>query len=350
MPSTRAGRNNHRPATGKALSNTRLDPTAVGAIMSGRGSAAIVSRTGDDPTKSVHLSDRMTMAQGFLRKHPVRTYLALTIAISWTGLLIVGGAGFFVGSSWQTDPRFLPAIQTMLLGPPVAGILSTILFWGTTGLRDLLVRLIRWRVPGRWYAIALLGAPLIQGVVLVGLSLRTPVYLPAIVNSSDRAGLLLSAIAYGLVGGAVEELGWTGFAIPRLRARFSVLSTGLIVGVMWGVWHMLQMWWVGSTSFEAVPAGIFLPIYFLTAIAALTAYRMLMVWVYDRTASLFVAVLMHGSYITCTLFVLAPPTTGMPFLVYSGAFVVVLWVAVAVVARVAGFRQMFSARASRSAG
>ncbi len=278
----------------------------------------------------------MTKAMGFLKVEPVRIYFALTIAISWSGLLMVGGAGFFAGSSWQTDPSFLPAIQTMLLGPPLAGILSTILFSGATGLRELLVRLIRWRVHGRWYAVALLGAPLIQGSVLVGLSLSSPVYSPPIVTSSDKAGLLLTAMAYGLVGGLVEELGWTGFAIPRLRGRFSVLVTGLIVGVVWGVWHMLQMWWVGSTSSGAVSAAIFLPLYFFTAIAALTAYRVLMVWVYDRTASLFIAVLMHGSYIMCTLFVFAPPTVGVPFLVYSGAFVVVLWLAVAVVARAAG--------------
>jgi len=275
----------------------------------------------------------MTTFKDFAKRHSVATYFTLTLAISWSGLLIVGGAGFFSGSSWQTDPRFLPAIQTMLLGPPLAGILSTILFSGTAGLRELLARLIRWRVHSRWYVVALLAAPLVQGGVLLALSLSAPVNLPAIVTSSDRAGLLLSGVAYGLVGGLVEELGWTGFAIPRLRAHFSVLATGLIVGVVWGVWHMLQMWWVGSTSFEAVPAGIFLSVYFLTAIAALTAYRVLMVWVYDRTGSLFVAVLMHGSYIVSTLFVLAPPTTGLPFLIYSGAFVVVLWLVVAVVVR-----------------
>jgi hypothetical protein len=48
----------------------------------------------------------------------------------------------------------------------------------------------------------------------------------------------------------------------------------------------------------------------------------------------------------CTLFVLAPPTTGMPVLVYSGAFVVVLWLAVAVVARVAGLRRVPGAHTS----
>jgi len=279
----------------------------------------------------------MSMLPSVLKRHLVGTYFALVLAISWTGLLRVGGQGLVNGSSWQTDPSFLPAVQTMLLGPPVAGILCTLLFSGTAGLRDLLARLVRWRVHPRWYAVALLSAPILQGGVLMALSLITPVYLPAIVNASDKAGLLQQAVIYGLVGGLVEELGWTGFAIPRLRERHGLLATGTIVGVVWGLWHLLQMWWVGSTSFNEVPAGIFLPTYFLTAIAALTAYRVLMVWVYDRTASLLVALLMHGSYILSTLFVLAPPTTGMPFLVYSGAFLLVLWLAVAVVARVAGF-------------
>jgi hypothetical protein len=57
-----------------------------------------------------------------------------------------------------------------------------------------------------------------------------------------------------------------------------------------------------------------------------------MVWVYDRTESLLVAILMHASYIFSTLFVLAPPTTGAPFLIYSGVFTVALWGVVAAVA------------------
>lgn len=285
------------------------------------------------------------IGRGFLERYPVRTFFALTLAISWSGLLVVGGAGFFAGSSWETDPEFLPAIQAMLLGPPVAGVLCTILFSGTSGLRELFSRLIRWRVRGRWYAVALLGAPLIQGGVLVALSISAPLYLPPIITSNERVDLLLPAIVYGIVGGLMEELGWTGFAIPRLRGRFGVLTTGVMVGVVWGLWHMLQMWWVGSTSSGEVAPGVFLPVYLLTAIAALTAYRVLMVWVYDRTMSLFVAVLMHGSYIACTLFVLAPPTTGTPFLVYSTLFVAVLWVAVAVVARITGLGGVVGASA-----
>ena len=57
-----------------------------------------------------------------------------------------------------------------------------------------------------------------------------------------------------------------------------------------------------------------------------------MVWVYDRTESLLVAVLMHASYIFSTLFVLAPLTTGVSFLTYTSVFAVALWIVVAAVA------------------
>jgi membrane protease YdiL (CAAX protease family) len=191
-------------------------------------------------------------------------------------------------------------------------------------------------VGGRWYAVALLTALIIEPAVLLVLSRISPVFLPAIVTTDDKAALLVSGIAIGLAGGFVEELGWTGFAIPRLTARYGVLGTGFIVGPAWGAWHLLQMWWVGGTSSEALPLALFLPLFFLSAVAILTAYRVLMVWVYDRTGSLLVAVLMHASYIFSTLFVLAPPTTGVPFLTYSGVFAVALWVVVAAVAMANG--------------
>jgi membrane protease YdiL (CAAX protease family) len=276
----------------------------------------------------------MTAPTTFIKRHPVLIYFTLTFAISWGGFLLVGGAGLFAGTSWQTDPRFLPAVQAMLAGPPVAGLLMTVLVSGTAGLRELLARLLMWRVGARWYAVALLTSPIVQGAVLLGLSRTSPVFLPAIVTSGDRTALLASGIAFGLAGGLMEELGWTGFAIPSLLVRYRFLASALIVGPVWGAWHLLQMWWVGGTSPGSLPLALFLPVYFLSAgFATLTAYRVLMVWVYDRTGSLLVAILMHASYIFSTLFVLAPPTTGVPFLTYSGAFTAVLWVVVAVVVR-----------------
>jgi membrane protease YdiL (CAAX protease family) len=268
----------------------------------------------------------------FTKSNPVISYFVLVLVISWGGMSLVAGPRIFGGTSWQTDPLFQLAILVMLAGPPVAGLVMTVLVTGKNGLRELFSRLLKWRVGARWYAVALLTAPLVQAAVLFALSLTSSVFLPTIVTAEEKIPLLLSGILVGLVGALLEEMGWTGFAIPRLRLRHSILMTGVIVGVVWGVWHLLQMAWVGSSSSEAIPLASFLFQFFFCAIAQLTAYRVLMVWVYDHTESLFLAVLMHASYIFSTLFVLAPPTTGAAFLTYTWLFTALLWVVVAGVA------------------
>jgi hypothetical protein len=76
----------------------------------------------------------------------------------------------------------------------------------------------------------------------------------------------------------------------------------------------------------------FLAVDLFTAVLNLTAWRMLMVWVYDRTGSLLVAMLMHASLTASTLFILAPAATGAPLLIYNLATAAAAWVVVAVVA------------------
>ena len=78
----------------------------------------------------------------------------------------------------------------------------------------------------RWYADALLTAPLVFTVVHLALSRVSPVFSPSIVTTSDRGSLLLFGIAGALIVGVFEELGWTGFAIPRLRSRYRPLPLG----------------------------------------------------------------------------------------------------------------------------
>lgn len=274
----------------------------------------------------------MATINAFIRSNPVLTYFIVVLVISFGGMLLVAGPSIFAGTNWQTDPQFPLAILVMLVGPPLTGIVMTAFVSGKEGLRELLARLLKWRAGTSWYAVALLTAPLLQAAVLFALSSSSPLFLPAITTTGDKATILSSGIAVGLVGGLVEELGWTGFAIPRMRLRYSILATGIIVGILWGVWHLLQMLWVGSSSSEAIPLAPFLFQFFFCAIAQLTAYRILMVWVYDHTESLLLAVLMHASYIFSTLFVFAPPTTGAPFLTYTWVFTGILWVVVAGVA------------------
>jgi uncharacterized protein len=277
----------------------------------------------------------MKTIKAFIKRHPLLSYFALAFAISWGGILIaVGlGPGGFSATPQQLQMAVPYAVPAMILGPSVAGILLTGLLYGRTGLREFRSRLLRWRVGARWYAVALLTAPLSMMAVLLALSLVSPEFLPRIFTAGDKPILLLTGIAVGLVAGIFEELGWTGFAVPTLlRLRYGVLSTGLIVGVLWGAWHLpINFWGSGVTAGE-LSLAIFLPSWLLgILVGSLTAYRVLMVWVYERTGSLLVAILMHVSLAAFT-FILTPPLGGVPYWVIGFAYAAALWVIVAVVA------------------
>jgi hypothetical protein len=143
----------------------------------------------------------MTNIKAFIKRHPVLTYYALTFAISWGGmLLVIGGPGGIPGTPEQIERLMLLVVLALMAGPSVAGLLLTGLVDGQAGLRELLSRLRRWRVGARWYAIALLALPLLATATLFALSLTSPVFLPGIVTTDDKASLLLSGIAVGLMG------------------------------------------------------------------------------------------------------------------------------------------------------
>src|SRR5512146_1361226 len=181
----------------------------------------------------------MSTITPFIKRYPLLTYLALTFGISWGGVLIVVARAGTAATPEQLDTLLPFEILAMLAGPSVAGILLTGIVHGRAGLRELLSRLLGWRVGARWYAVALLGAPLVMTPVLLALSLASPAFLPGVFASADKASPLLFGIAAGLGVGFLEELGWTGFAVPELRQRYPVFKSALVVGVVWGAWHIL---------------------------------------------------------------------------------------------------------------
>ena len=150
----------------------------------------------------------------------------------------------------------------------------------------------------------------------------------------DRAELLVFGLVIGLAAGIFEELGWTGFAIPRLRLRHNVLATGLIVGSLWAAWHLLvNFWGSGSPSGELSLALLLHSLLF--SVGILPAFRVLIVWVHDRTGSLLAAMLMHASLTTSNV-VLVPSATGVPLVVWSLVLAVAFWIVVAVVSMARG--------------
>jgi membrane protease YdiL (CAAX protease family) len=279
----------------------------------------------------------MTTIRAFIKRHPVLSFYALVFAISWgTILILAGGPGGIPTNSEQFEMLMPWVMVVWLAGPSVAGIVLTGLVYAREGFRNLLSRMRRWRVGARWYAVALLTAPLLYVGVSLALSLTSPEYLPGILATSDKASLLLFGIGWGLIGGGLlEELGWTGFAIPTLlrRMRYGVLGTGLIVGSLWGVFHWPVNGWAGVTFAGALSVAISLPLQlFFFTVAGLTAYRVLMVWVYERSGeSMLVAMLMHAS-LTASMIILSPVVTGVAYLTYNLVWTAVLWIVVGAVA------------------
>lgn len=259
----------------------------------------------------------------------VAMFFVLTFAISWGGVLAVVGIDGLPGSSQDFRLKLPMVVFAVLAGPSLAGVLATGLFLGRTGLRDLGDRFLKVRVDSRWYWIALLTAPLVVSAVLTLLSIVSPVFRPGIVTTNAAVAHLVTGVVTGIAAGLFEEIGWTGFVVPRLRLRYGVFVTGLIVGLVWGAWHLLPIWWGSSDTAGSLSMAIYLPV---MTLSFLPPFRILMVWIYDRTGSLLVAMLMHAS-LTASVRIFDPvPISGAPIVVYNFVLGIAFWCVVAAVA------------------
>lgn len=156
----------------------------------------------------------MSTIRAFIKQYPVLSFYALVFGISWGGILILVGPGRIPGTTHEVERLFPFALVVLFAGPSIAGVLMTGLVSGRAGLRELLSRLLRWRVGARWYAAALLTGPLLVAAVLFTLSLVSPVFMPGIITADDRVTLLLFGLAWGLLGEGAFWKNWAGRGSP----------------------------------------------------------------------------------------------------------------------------------------
>jgi membrane protease YdiL (CAAX protease family) len=216
----------------------------------------------------------------------------------------------------------LAAFPIMVVGVGMIGIVLTAATDGASGIRDLRSRLTR-PVKQRWWLVAVLP-PIAILTVLVGLQ--------TLVSTNYAPGFLIFGFAAGAFAGFFEELGWTGFAYPRMRSRFGALGGALLLGVLWGLWHFPVVDSFGAAS----PHGRYWPWFFGAFVAMIAALRVLIAWVYTNTGSLRIVQLVHASS-TGFLVVLGAQraTAGQEALWYL-AYAGVLWAFAIVVVAVQG--------------
>lgn len=186
-------------------------------------------------------------------------FLAITFGLTW-GLAIVlvlfpDPITAVFGELSMTNPLFILAVYS----PGFAGFFLVLRHGGLGGLRAYLGRLLLWRCSVGWYLFIAAGIPALMyvGVALKGTLGDEPFPF------SPWYGMF-PALALALVIGPIEEFGWRGVALPLLQRRYSPFAAGLILGAIWGIWHV-PAFLLGGTPQSA---WSFAP--FFTAIVAMS--------------------------------------------------------------------------------
>ena len=183
-------------------------------------------------------------------------FLALTFALTWgiAALLVFAPDAMerIFGPMSYTNLAFIVAVY----GPSIAGAIVVVRAHGISGLASVLRRLTLWRMPKPWWAFLLVGIPLLS-YAASALSGHLTDPFPF-----SPWTLVLPALATRLITGPVEELGWRGVALPLLQRRVAPLWAGLIIGAIWGLWHLPAF----AISGTAHAAWDFAP-YFLGVVA-----------------------------------------------------------------------------------
>ena len=274
----------------------------------------------------------MTFIKAFIQKYPLLTYSALTFTLSWGGMFIAIVPGGIPANEEQSAMLLVFSYIAMLLGPSLGGLLLTGVMDGKVGFRELASRLFNWGIGVRWYAIALLIAPLLIVASLLVLSLISPDFLPRLYTEEDKAFLLQFSFVAGIMVGVFEEIGWTGFVLPKVRSHYSTLKSGIIIGLVYAVWNFPVVFWVSAATGTAgsLPMFIFMPAVLFTW---LPAYRVLMAWVYEHTESLLLVMLMHASLIAFWRIFTPLILTGATLITFYLVFTAALWIINAVALR-----------------
>ena len=173
----------------------------------------------------------------WLRSHPLTGFVVLAYAGSWVFWVPFIPLQRLIPTQSYNYAAAGAGQLALLAGPFLASLIMTRLTTGS--LRAWVSPFKRWRVPPASYALALIAIPVVimaASAVLPGKEVGTPSFAgPAVV-----IGPLIQAVAF-LIGGPIqEEVGWRGFALPILQERLRPLQAAVVLGIIWGGWHLPQ--------------------------------------------------------------------------------------------------------------
>ncbi len=217
-----------------------------------------------------------------MKKYPVLWFYILAFAISWLGWLPM------VMASQGITPFAHPLFQFLLIlpaiGPTLAAVLVTAASDGKVSVNLLFKPLLQWRVGAIWLVIAIIAPALL---LLAGKIVTQALGLAATaeLQGNNMVGMAIATLVMSLFSNTWEEVGWRGFALPRLQKNHNALVATLVVGVLWGVWHLPLFFWTGNPMSDYP---------FLDWFIGTVAVSFVYTWLYNSAqGSLFVVTLFH---------------------------------------------------------
>lgn len=181
---------------------------------------------------------------------------------------------------------FAIASLTATFGPAISGIILTVAIGGKTGLREFFGRIAKWRVGIRYYLAAFLIPPAML-ILRFGLIILLGGKLQTSISTYSFWVALGMFINYFVIAGGQEELGWRGFAQPKLQEKFSLAFMSLVIGVLWFFWHLPLYLWVPDVPQHGQSL--------LFGLLAQICFCFTFTWIYSRTQSILMPMLLHAT-------------------------------------------------------
>lgn len=205
-------------------------------------------------------------------------FFALTFALSWIIWVPVMTSSFGLPGF-----QFPPAGLVGAIMPGIAAVVVAALGGDRTGVGSLLRQVKVWRVAAGWYLIAVLLMPALIGLVFAVSSFWRGASLPA---PEFSLGALLFMVLIQTPNTLLEEIGWRGFALPRMAQAQGWLAASLTLGVIWAAWH-LPYWISAPNVHQYGPAAVVL--FFVMPMSG----SVFVAWMYRSTGSVLLSWLWH---------------------------------------------------------
>lgn len=241
----------------------------------------------------------------------ILAFVAFAFGWSWA----IGFAGARVKSEFPILSMVLMMVAGF--GPTIAALVVVSVSSDRRAMGDWLARCLNWRVDWRWFALAFAFPPAVMLLaVLIDVVLGGS--FPAPIAVAQIPVLILNFALVLLIGGPLgEELGWRGYAMPALRARMGWPAASLMIGLVWGAWHLPLFFLVGTAQSQ-MP----IPLFMLNIMAGAVVFG----WLYERTqGSVLPALVLHMSLNAWAGILILVPTaeTGRPYALVTGLLVIV---------------------------